>query len=146
MVRLYGERYESAVADSFWQVGGTIQLAYGLFDRHFPDTCRADVDVGVVIEAVPEFVGQRGITLYPPQDDVRIEQQAHGNIPKSRAISSFVSAESHSGPSVSWPRREPYPVRLTRRTSGTTLATGWPARLMTISSPCSTRSIMRDSC
>ncbi len=69
----------------------------------------------------------------PPGDDTRVQQQTHGSAPKSRAMASLTSSESQSVEVTSWPRSEPRPTRPARRVRGTTLATGVPARLITIS-------------
>src|SRR5580700_3795816 len=135
---------EPALLDPFREPGGFGEFADRLLDGHFPDSRRAHVDVRLVIEPVLDVVGKRGVVGQPPEHDVRVEQQAHREVPKSLAMASLTSRESQSGAMTSLPRSEPRAVRWTARLNGTTLATGVPARLMMISSPCSTRSMIRD--
>src|SRR4051812_13539558 len=142
----HGQVAKTHVAYAFGQVGRASQLADGLLDGDLPERDGAQVDVGLVAQAVQNPVVERRLAGERPQDDVRVEQEPHGAIPKVPAISALVSAESQSSVRSNCPAREPMAVRLTRRLSGMIFATGTPARSMMTSSPLSTRSMMRERC
>jgi hypothetical protein len=101
---------------------------------------------GVVAAPIEELLTEGGVAGDGPQRDVSVQQQGHQPRPKPAAISALVCGESQPPDRSTSPAREPVAVRLTRDTNGTTLAAGMPARSMPISSPRSTRSMMRDRC
>jgi hypothetical protein len=95
------------------------------------------------IEPILDLGGECGVVRKPPEHDMCVEAQAHAR-PKSRAMTRITSGESQSAAMASWPGREPRPTLSTLRFNGITFATGVPARLMMIYSPCSTRSMIRE--
>src|SRR5690349_2708080 len=138
-----GKLPESAVANALGKVGRRADLAERLLDGDLPDRRGADPGIRLVIKPVLDLIRQLGVVGQPPQHDVGVQQQAHDVMPKPAAMDSLTASESQSGASVSWPRSDPRPFRCTLPASGITFATGRPARLMMISSPCSTRSMIR---
>ncbi len=111
-----------------------------------PHRGSTDEDLRIHVEPILGRRVERVIVGKPPQHDMRIEQQRHDAMPKSRATASFVSAESQPRANAIFPRSEPRLDRRTDESRRTTFATGRPSRLMTISSPASTRATIRDSC
>src|SRR5262249_21301214 len=140
----HGQFTEAHAPYPFGEVGWSGELPGSLFDGDLPKADRGQEDVRVVPKPVEELLTEGGITGDGPQHHVGVQQQGHSPIPKSAAISALVWGESQSPDRSNCPEREPTAVRLARRTNGTTFATGVPARSMMISSPRSTRSIMRD--
>ena len=92
MVEADGQVPEPTFLDPFRETGGFGEFADGLLDGRFPDSRRADVDVRLVVEPVLDVVGKRGVVGQPPEHDVRVEQQAHGPVPKSSAMASLDGA------------------------------------------------------
>src|SRR5262249_41937959 len=126
------------------EVVGALEPAVRLLDRDFPQRHGADVDGRLLVDHHLDVLGQRRVVDEPPQHDVRVKQEPHQPIPKSSAIAALASRESQASVRMSWPRSRPRAVRCAFGASGTSLATGVPARLMMISSPRSTRSMSRD--
>src|SRR5258707_1060016 len=135
---------EAAVADTLGKICRRGDLAERLLDGDFPDRGRADADIRLLIKPVLDLIRQLWVIGQSPQHDMGVQQQAHDVMPNSAAMDSLTASESQSGARMSLPRSDPRPLRLILPASGITLATGRPARLMMISSPCSTRSMIRD--
>src|ERR1051326_8502868 len=91
-----GHGGETAVADSLGKAGRAGELADGLLDGDLPDGGSAYVDVRFVVEAGLDVVIERRVVGQPPEDDMSVEQEAQGVIPKSSAIASLTSSESQS--------------------------------------------------
>src|SRR5215469_3412774 len=135
---------EPAVADSLGKICRRADLAQCLLDGNLPDRGSTDMDIWLVIKSVLDLIPQLRVICQPPEHDVGVEQQTHVVMPKSAAMDSLTASESQSGASTRLPRSDPRPLRWTLPVSGITLATGRPARLIMISSPCSTRWMIRD--
>src|SRR5262249_54322304 len=118
-----------------------VELAQAPLDLDLPDRHGADRDQrGTVLDASPDPRVQR-LTAQPPQQRVRVEQQAHRS---SNAAITSGGVRSKSGAMETWPRHRPG-FRLADASYGTSLATGRPALPMMISSPAAARSTRRDS-
>src|SRR3954468_122140 len=128
------------------QVRRSFELAEAALDRDLPDDDRTDHNpVAFGGDRLPcPLADLVRVPGHPPEDDVSVEQEVQGCMPRDSARSSGSSSKSSA--IFTFPRQapareeKPSPCR-----SGTSRAAGSPRRVMTISSPACARSTNFDS-
>jgi hypothetical protein len=121
--------------------------AEGLLDRDLPRACRADEHpVLAVGDRVAGCLGKARVVGQHPEQDVGVEQQAHGSRPSKRRWSSSGRGSSKSSEIQTRPCQPPRTRGSGSCSYGVSIATGRPALPITIRSPACTSSSRRDSC
>src|SRR6266446_2874110 len=141
-----GEWLEAMRGELRLEVVGDVEPPLGALDTHFPGARRADKHLRLPrCDSCSGRRTQRGIVRQPPEEGVSIEEEHQGASPSKAAVRSGGNS-SKSGAIRTRPRHEPGTRGRSSSRYGTSLASGFPARAMIISSPWATWSSKRERC
>src|SRR5262245_46824104 len=141
-----GEALEAMPHELRLKVVRAVELPLRTLDTDFPGARGADKHRRLPrCNRGPGRWAQSRIVRQPPEEGMRIEQEHYGASPSKAAARSGGSA-SKSGAMRTRPRHEPGTRGRSSSRYGTSLASGFPARAMIISSPWTTWASKRERC